>query len=77
MNLPEKEDVKLAISSKNRPLRRHYREQWLPWEDCVLLILEYCRELGFPENEVDFVKGLKSWMIEVSRNVVDSTAVGS
>jgi hypothetical protein len=77
MNLPEKEDVKLAISSNNRPLRRHYREQLLPWENCELLIPEYCRKLGFSENEVDFVKGLKSWMIEVSRNVVDSTAVGS
>jgi TnpA family transposase len=46
-----------------------YREQLLPWEECEPFIPEYCRELGFPENEVDFVRGLKSWMIEVSKQI--------
>ncbi len=35
----------------------NYREHLLPWEECEPLIPEYCRELGFPDNEVDFVKG--------------------
>ncbi|NRD81010.1 Tn3 family transposase [Bacillus sp. BRMEA1] len=46
-----------------------YRKQLLPWEECKPLISEYCRELGFPDNEVDFVKGLKSWMIESSKQI--------
>lgn len=46
-----------------------YRKQLLLWEECEPLIPEYCRELGFPDNEVDFVKGLKSWMIEVSKQI--------
>jgi hypothetical protein len=46
-----------------------YREQLLSWEECEPLIPNYCQELGFPENEVDFVKGLKSWMIQVSQKI--------
>jgi len=46
-----------------------YRKQLLPWKECEPLIPKYCRELGFPDNEVDFVKGLKSWMIESSKQI--------
>lgn len=46
-----------------------YREQLLSWEECEPLIPDYCRGLGFPENADDFVTGLKSWMIDVSKQI--------
>ncbi|KPC71045.1 hypothetical protein ADL26_15840 [Thermoactinomyces vulgaris] len=54
-----------AISCKNGLLRQHYREQWLPWEDCELLIPEYCKLNALVAKAVIF------------QNIVDFTAVGS
>ncbi|KMP25680.1 transposase [Bacillus cereus] len=47
-----------------------YREQLLPWEECELLVKEYCKELNFPSSPTHFVKQLKQKLTSVA-NAVD------
>jgi TnpA family transposase len=48
-----------------------YREQLLPWSDCLPLLDEYCDNLGWPNNPDDFVEYLKSWLDETAVKVDD------
>jgi TnpA family transposase len=48
-----------------------YREQLLPWSECLPLVDEYCKNLGFPNTASGFVEHLKSWLTEAA-NAVDA-----
>jgi len=48
-----------------------YREQLLPWSECLPLIDQYCADLGFANNAACFVEQLKSWLTD-SAAVVDA-----
>lgn len=47
-----------------------YRDQMLPWLECLPLIDEYCKNLGFPNTASGFVEYLKSMLTETA-NAVD------
>lgn len=48
-----------------------YREQLLPWSECLPKISQYCNDLNFPDTASGFVKYLKSWLIDTAA-VVDA-----
>jgi hypothetical protein len=49
-----------------------YRAQLVPWEECAPQIAAYCREVGLPDNAVDFVHQLKAELTELA-DTVDRT----
>ncbi|NJM73095.1 MAG: transposase [Scytonema sp. RU_4_4] len=46
-----------------------YREQLLPWSECLPLVDQYCENLGFPNNAFEFTKTLKSWLTDTAAAV--------
>ena len=45
------------------------REQLLPWEECVPMVADYCRELELPATAPAFVARLRAWLMETARQV--------
>lgn len=41
-----------------------HREQLLPWSECLPLIDQYCKDLGFAPDAIGFVEQLKSWLTD-------------
>ncbi|VXD22093.1 transposase [Planktothrix paucivesiculata PCC 9631] len=46
-----------------------YREQLLPWSECLPLVDQYCENVGFPNNASEFTKTLKSWLTDTAASV--------
>jgi hypothetical protein len=46
-----------------------YRKQLLSWEECQPLFTDYLNEMGFPNQDQDFVKHLQDWMNHMCRTV--------
>ena len=46
-----------------------YREQLLPWSECLPLVDQYCENVGFPNNASEFTKTLKSWLTDTATAV--------
>lgn len=46
-----------------------YREQLLPWSECLPLVDQYCENLGFPNNASEFTLTLKSWLTDTAAAV--------
>lgn len=44
-----------------------YREQLLSWQDCLPHLDEYCRTVGLPNNDVDFVAYLKNMLHQAAQ----------
>ncbi len=57
-----------------------YREQLLPWEECEPLVVDYCQQLGFPDEPQAFVSTLREWLTqtaaEVDAGFPDNKALG-
>ncbi|BAY14067.1 Tn3 family transposase [Calothrix sp. NIES-2098] len=46
-----------------------YREQLLPWSECLPLVDQYCENLGFPNTASFFTLTLKSWLTDTAAAV--------
>jgi hypothetical protein len=46
-----------------------YRSELLPWDECLSLLDEYCREIGYPNNAKGFVKYLRDNLRKKARAV--------
>ncbi|SFP68381.1 Tn3 family transposase [Salibacterium halotolerans] len=46
-----------------------YRDQLLSWDECQPMLEDYCQEMGFPIDAKGFVKQLKVWMTQQSKEV--------
>ena len=46
-----------------------YREQLLPWSECLPLIDQYCEDLGFAPNADGFVTQMKEWLTDTASKV--------
>lgn len=46
-----------------------YREQLLPWSECLPLVDQYCENLGFPNTASGFTLTLKSWLTDTAAAV--------
>jgi hypothetical protein len=46
-----------------------YREQLLPWSECLSLVDQYCENLGFPNTASEFTLTLKSWLTDMAASV--------
>ena len=46
-----------------------WRKQLMPWDECQLIIEDYCRLLDLPNCADSFIKHLKEWLIETANRV--------
>lgn len=48
-----------------------YRQQLLPWEECLARLPAYCEKVGLPSNAKDFVTTLKAQLEETAQQLDD------